>query len=423
LRITFVTMNYAPSVGGMQLLVQRVAEGLAMRGHDVEVITTNALLNPGASNPGWVSPSTEVIGGVLVRRLPFARRTHRVLRFAHRFRRRLVRSLGLSQRAINLAGPLVARPISPRLWIATARALQKRDVVTGVSIPYSTLVAVGLVPRRRRAACVALPLHHDHPGVTYRRPTRMALRRFDAWIALSDFEVGVLADMGARREDIVNLPPGCDLDAYPQVEPSEARGAVGLPDRPTVGYVGRLTAYKGVDTLLAAVPGLLNRHPDITVLVAGASLGIDDLDRQIQQTAELAGDRLIVRRDFAIEDKPMLLAACDVVVCPSREESFGMVNVEAWAAGRPVISGDIPAVRCLVRPGENGYLSPVGDHEALAEWASSLLDDPAAASEMGRLSRRRAEEEFAWEAIVDRWQDLLADTARISRLPTPLAEP
>jgi len=407
-------MNYAPSVGGMQLLVQRVAEGLAMRGHDVEVITTDALRNPGASDPGWVSPSTDEIGGVLVRRLPFARRTHRVLRFTHRISRRLAHSLSISQPARNLAGPLVPRPISPRLWLATAKALQKRDVVIGVSIPYSTLVAVGLVPGRRHAALVALPLHHDHPGVTYRRPARMALRRFDAWIALSDFEVGFLAGMGARREDIINLPPGCDLDAYPQVEPAEARRAMGLPDRPTVGYVGRLTAYKGVDTFLAAVPGLLDRHPDITVLVAGASLGISDLDRQIQQTAELAGNRLIVRRDFAIDAKPMLLAACDVVVCPSREESFGMVNVEAWAAGRPVISGDIPAVRCLVRPGENGYLIPVGDHEALTERVTHILANPEAARQMGQVGRLRAQNEFTWESIVDRWQELLSQRVEAS---------
>jgi len=412
LRITFVTMNYAPSVGGMQLLVQRVAEGLAMRGHDVEVLTTDAVRNPGASDPGWISQSPEVIGGVLVRRLPFARRTHRVLRFAHRIRRRLTRSFGVSLPARNLAGPLVARPISPRLWLATARALQKRDVVIGVSIPYSTLVAVGLLPGGRHVARVALPLHHDHPGVSYRRPTLMALRRFDAWIAISDFEVGALADMGARRDGIVNLPPGCDLDAYPQVSPAEARRAVGLPDRPTIGYVGRLTAYKGVDTLLAAVPVLLDRHPDISVLVAGASLGIDDLDRQIQQTAELASDRVILRPDFAIEDKPMLLAACDVVVCPSREESFGMVNVEAWAAGRPVISGDIPAVRCLVRHGENGYLIPAGDHAALTDWALSLLNDPQSARRMGHRNRARAEEEFAWGTIVDRWEDLLQSSVQ-----------
>ena len=87
-----------------------------------------------------------------------------------------------------------------------------------------------------------------------------------------------------------------------------------------------------------------------------------------------------------------------------------MVNIEAWAAGRPIVSGDIPAVRTLVRPGVDGFLVPVGDAGALSDRVGELLDDPRRARELGRNGRERVVEEFDWGRIVLRWDELLRST-------------
>lgn len=402
-----MVMNYAPSIGGAQSLVQQLAEGLTGLGHDVEVLTTDAQRSAASLVPGVVdAPSRERLNGVLVKRYPLARRSHRVLRDLRRARGKAERLLGRPRRH-RPSGPVAVGPHGLRLVAAIARATRERDVVVGVGLPYITLVGLGLLPQRGRSARIAMPLHHDRPGHSYSRLTIRGLERFDGYVAASAFEVGELVALGARPEHTVVLSPGCEPARYPDLEPSEARRRLGLPDHPTVGYLGRLTAYKGVDTLLAAIPAILADHPDTCVLVAGARQGWSELDDLLGVASSAAGGRLIVREGFDEDAKPLLLAACDVVVCPSREESFGMVNIEAWAAGRPVVTGDIPAVRSLVNSGTDGFLVPVGDPGALAQRVNQLLADPDLARSLGADGRKRVVEEFDWDLVVRRWDVFL----------------
>jgi glycosyltransferase involved in cell wall biosynthesis len=191
------------------------------------------------------------------------------------------------------------------------------------------------------------------------------------------------------------------------VAPEDARSRVGLPDRATVGFVGRLAAYKGIDTLLDALPAVWERRPEVTVLIAGSPSGWSGY-RDPEVTA-LAGDRLVIREGFASDQRSLLLAACDVVVHPSREESFGMVAIESWAARRPIVVADIPAVRSLVEPGRAGELVPPGDAPALARTLVDLLDDPARARRQGATGRADVEARYSWDRIGAAWEQLAAD--------------
>lgn len=358
-----------------------------------------------------VGPRRETRGGITVVRYPLARRTHRRLRQLRQIRSLVVKRLGRSGHSRG-PGPTTVGPIGLRFWAAIASAVRESDAVVGVSVPYATLVVVGLVPRRCAAAVrIALPLHHDRPTNGYGRIVRRSLRQFDAWVAYSRFEKRELTQLGAKTQDISILSPGCDVGRFPQLSPKEARQQLHLPDRVTVGYVGRLSPYKGIDTMLAALPEIIATHPDTAFLVAGARQTWRHLDLLLEEASDIAGDRLIIRENFEEDEKGLLLAACDIVVCPSSEESFGMVIVEAWAAGRPVIAGDIAAVRDLVRPDVDGLLVPVGDVHALANQVRGLLDDGRKAKDMGHAGRRRVVEDYDWSQIVGRWDALLRQVA------------
>jgi glycosyltransferase involved in cell wall biosynthesis len=403
MKVTFVVANYAPSVGGAQVYVQRVAEGLAgTHGHEVDVVTTDAFRRPAAPDAGLVGPPSEVRNGVHVRRLPAARRLHAALRMGRRIGRRLglIRSDRLATFEV---GPLGVRFLS-----AAVAAGRRSDVVVAVTVPSLTLAAARTASRTSSAACVAAPLLHLTKQALDARSVR-SLARAEGCACLTTYERDWLIERGVETGRAAVLPPGCDPDRYQDLTPAAARAALGLPDAPTVGYVGRLAAYKGVGTLLDALPAVWGAHPDTTVLLAGNHTGWDDFDRLVEEVEPLASGRLVVRPGFTDDERSLLLAACDVVAFPSSEESFGMVTIEAWCARRPVVAADIPAVRCLIRPGIDGELVPVGDDVALADAIGGLLSDPAKRERLGDAGRARAEAEFGWEGIIEQWNTHLAD--------------
>ncbi|MGB9594200.1 MAG: glycosyltransferase, partial [Anaerolineae bacterium] len=97
-------------------------------------------------------------------------------------------------------------------------------------------------------------------------------------------------------------------------------------------------------------------------------------------------------------EKTSALAACDVFCMPSSQESFGGVFVEAWTMGKPVIGGDIPAVREVIADGVDGFLVPP-DPATIADRILALLADPAMARRMGEAGRQKALACFTWDKL------------------------
>lgn len=400
-----MALNYHPSVGGAQSHVREVAEGLVARGHQVTVLTSDSMGTPGGSDERRIAVLDEVIDGVRVRRFGadgWLAAVQHVGRVAYA---QILPHLRDPERPIPL---LLHGPASPRLAVAVRRALETDDVVVAVSSPYLQLLVTPYLRRRRRAAIVAMPLLHLDvrlPG----RILRHVLRRYDGCTASTRREREVQVRAGVSERAVALLPPGVHPDDYPERTATEARAHLGLAERTTVGYVGRLARYKGVDTFLDAAALLWRTRPDLQVLVAGSPAGWNTFDALAEAAGRIGGDRLVVRRSFANEDKALLLSACDVVTCPSREESFGMVTAEAWAARRPVVAGAIDTVRDVVRRGVDADLVDPGDAPALAAAIDALLDDPARADAYGRAGRARVEQELSWSTVVDGWDRFLTD--------------
>jgi glycosyltransferase involved in cell wall biosynthesis len=399
MKITFFAINYSPSVGGAQELVQRIAEGLVQRhGHQVTVLTTDALYAPAGKNPGKIPDSHEVINGVEVLRLPVSRRTHDLLRVLRRVGVRFGRPIRPSVTAYG--------PWGANLAFGARKAAKNSDVVVGVSAPFTTVPAAEIFTRGNKAAAfVALPILHLGDWVPSGSLLKSLLRA-DRCIALTAAEEAWLLANGLEPSQGTVIPPGCN-GGDTTLTRSAAQRKLGLIERPTVVFIGRLAAHKGIDTLLAACPSLLSAHPDLTILLAGSRTGWSGLGAALEAMPADAAERVVVLEDFAESDRDLILGAADIVVVPSREEAFGLVILEAWAAQRPVVASDIAAVRSVIRDGVDGLLVPVGQAEALATAVGSLLASPETAQRLGLAGSQRIAEEFSWEVVVDRWNEEL----------------
>ena len=182
---------------------------------------------------------------------------------------------------------------------------------------------------------------------------------------------------------------------------------------PLVLFVGRLVPYKGVSVLLSAMK---------TIPASLVVVGEGPLRRSLEQQAVAAGvaERVRFAGEVDEEELAALYQACDVFALPSttRQEAFGVVQLEAMTRGKPVVSTRLQTgVDWVNRDGETGVIVPPGDAEALAAAIERLLSNPAERRAMGLAAQARARTVFNVEgmtnAILDLYRSVLgADDSR-----------
>jgi glycogen synthase len=175
-----------------------------------------------------------------------------------------------------------------------------------------------------------------------------------------------------------------------------------LPDR-FIAFSGRLERRKGVAELAAALPGVLDRHPDLHAVLVGrdAGAGGGAGAEEIRRATEAVADRVHLLGELPREGALAVMARAELAVLPSRWEAFGLVASEALALGRPVVTTSGSGLAEVVEHGRSGWLVPPGDPGQLERTLRERLADPEGLRRAGREARLRAES-FRAEAIAGR---------------------
>ncbi|HZK67405.1 MAG TPA: glycosyltransferase family 4 protein, partial [Chloroflexota bacterium] len=229
-------------------------------------------------------------------------------------------------------------------------------------------------------------------------------------VVLSDYVGRYVAERGrvdrARIQRVYyGLPP---ISPAGPEDGLRVRVELGIPlEAPLVLTVGRLTEQKGLTHLLEAMAIVLRRLPEARLLVVGdAQDGREEYKQSLlalHQSLGL-GDRVIftgVRPDV-----PALMRAADLFTMASLWEGFGLVFLEAMAAGKPVVATRVSAVPEVVADGVTGLLVPPADPPAMAEAMAALLSDPERARSMGEAGLVRLRDNFSEEKMVDSLEKL-----------------
>jgi phosphatidylinositol alpha-1,6-mannosyltransferase len=218
-----------------------------------------------------------------------------------------------------------------------------------------------------------------------------------------------------RALPAANVPPGVDVERFHPLSADEratARMQFGLPaDRPVVLGISRLVPRKGFDTVLRACGELADHGREFVVAIAGHGRDRSRLERIA--TEARAPARFLGRVDDDL--LPALYGSSDVfaMLCRNRwagleQEGFGIVFVEAAAAGVPQVAGRSGGAAEAVADGASGLvIDPPDDVDAVARALTTLLDDDAARARMATASRARAVGEFSYDVLVARLQAAL----------------
>ena len=298
-----------------------------------------------------------------------------------------------------------------RLLTTAVRMARRRAKLVVVGHPNLAPVARAMrlfAPKMKTIVCThGLEVWTPLPGLR-----RQALRSADLVLAPShDTAAHVAMNQNVPENRIRVLPWALD----PQFEklvagsPQTALPA-NFPQGHVVLTVGRWEQqerYKGMDTLITALPRLLTRWPDLQI----AAVGEGDDQEWLETLAEERGIRRHVHFFSGLNyaELAACYAACEIFALPSQGEGFGLVYLEAMACGKPVIGGSHGGAPEVIEDGVTGYLVQHGDAVQLAICIETLLTDPAHAREMGARGRQRVERDFRFNVFAKTLKRILRE--------------
>lgn len=378
MRILHVPHAYAPVRGGAEHYCQRLSETLAGAGHEVRVVTANLASAEGFYQFGVpaVGPVREVIGGVKVERLPFRDASYILGSWLPPGARgRLLRRL--------------YRRLSARIGAAIAQF--RPDVVMAMPHLFVNVRCVLEAHRARSFPLVLVPLLHEEDPYWPTAEVAAALAEANAVVATTPYEADRLtAAYSVPRPRVFLCPGGVDV---PASAPAGRRAR-------RVLFLGRKVLPKGIDLLLRAMRRVWGQDPEVELVLAGTRVpGTEAVDALIGELPADERQRVRSLDDVTTATKESLLAEAACLVLPSKIESFGIVLLEAWAHGTPVVALDTPPIRSVVSSGSDGILVPPDDPNALAAALLTLLHEPERARAMGRTGQRRTAAEFTWGRV------------------------
>ena len=258
------------------------------------------------------------------------------------------------------------------------------------------MVLLGIHPRIAIALGSDIYLsRRDSPRHCLRvREQAQFLRGCDAVVAPSQDLAEATRTIADRPVDVI--PQGVDAAKF--TAPRREHHDV------VVGFAKRLSPIYGPDLIVEAA-ALIAADPTLPRTVFRIAGEGDMGPRLMARAAELGiSDRIELVGRIAWPEMPRFLAGLDIYVMPSRSESFGVVALEAAAAGLPVVASRVGGIPEAVADGETGLLVPSDDASALAEALARLARDPRLRQELGDTGRRRVSAEFDWQVTLTRFE-------------------
>lgn len=357
LKILEITSTFAPLHGGMERVVAELSQELAGRGHEVTVLTTN-LYAPQAKT------GESRLGRVRLVRLP---------------------------NKLFLAG----YGFAPAIITWLSRHWREFDVVHCHGYNrFATEFALFFLKGKLPAVFTAHGFYHTGKRKLLKKlhehslGSKAALSA-DACVAITEDDAKVFERMGVPRGKIIEIPNGVEVERF-------ARALHGKNSfakyKPFVLFVGRIHESKGLQYLLPALQPL-----DCNLVIVGKDAGFEKRLREIVYELGMQ-ERVFFFGQAGERELVEAYKACELLALPSEWEAFGLVIVEAMAAGKPVVGSDRAAIPKIISDGESGFVVPYASVKKLREKIFLLLEDTRLGRRMGA-SGRKAAENYSWKLI------------------------
>ena len=392
-RVAYLSMHTSPllqpgtgDAGGMNVYVDELCRTMAKRG--VEVVTYTRRNEPGQPDEVEVTPRYVVryVTAGPIEHLPLADLPRWIALFTE----------GVIEDIRSGPTPDV---VHSHYWLSGwAGVLVKEALDIPLANSFHTLGRIKDLSRRsdERASSPMRTMTEEE-----------VIARSNCVIASTPFEFDDLLDhYGANPERLCTSPPGIDHSIFQPGDKAAARAWLGLADVPTILFAGRIQALKGLDVAISAMAHM--RTPAHLVIVGGPSGAAGEAEiAHLRALAEGLGviDRLHLIPPQPHDQLARFYQAADLLVMPSRSETFGLVAAEAQACGLPVVASRIGGLPYVVADHKSGFLVEVGDEPGFAHAMERILSDSGLHAELSEGALLKSAE-FSWKATADRLLEL-----------------
>jgi glycosyltransferase involved in cell wall biosynthesis len=394
MRVLHVSHQYPPAVGGSERYIADISEELVRRGYEVDVFTTRAVDYHTWRN---VLPGFEQRTGVNVYRFRSVQRREYVWRALRYGLENYLRTRARRYEPFIFLG---GGPLSPGMFMAMLHSGRQYDLIHLNCLVYAHVAYGYWAAHWLNIPTVITPHLHVEQEPTYNIPyQRHVMAGADHVFADTPMEQSFLVSLGLPAEQVSLGGIGLHVEQYPSDDTAAARQQLGLPSHdPIALFLGRKDKYKGIEIAVQAFVHLQARCPNLHLLAVGPETS------ESQTMWTRYQDVPNLHNPGAVSDKEKLqvLQACDFLILPSVGEAFGIVFLEAWIMGKPVIGARTQAVSTVIDEYRDGLLATPEDPSDLARCMAYLIEHPERRITMGQRGRRKVLNNYTVSRITDR---------------------
>ena len=371
MNILAVTQRYYPVIGGTENLAKSFLDYLS-KNHSITVYTTNAK----DIQSFWFKDLDKVSGNVQL--------DYDVVRYDFL----TPTDIKFDEKVRNF--PFITSypgPFSPKMWNDLVVKKIDYDLIFVTSFPHDHVIPAYVASKKWKIPLIIMPLIHQEFPELYLNSIKLTmLNNSQAVFVISESEKKILTKNGIDEGKMTVIHPF--VHEVSQSPKTSFRKKYNIENKKIILFIGSRSFVKGITYLLEVLKQIWKENSDSVLVVVGPST--EKYEEAYSKLPEHIRKRII---DFGIVDeeiKKNVLSECEMLVLPSKSESFGLVFLEAWMHEKPVIGCNLAPVSELVEHKKNGLLVEFGNIEQLKKAILYLLNNPDVSSKFGKNGKNKA---------------------------------
>lgn len=402
MNILLVTHIFPPAIDGGSRVIAKIGEYLNIKGHQITVLTTNC-----QSTDDFVNPKSKIIKDSKkinhfssIYRLPVYKTFRRPLKLLEIIFSKLFflkkNNLFLSTLRLGQKGPLFK--LIPFIKTIYKLKNQKIDLIIAGPLPTTTVLYASFLKKLFNTRLLVNASFHQTDKDFLNQLLINTLQQSDLIWSLTQYEKNYfINDLKIDPKKIILAGNGVDPSLIVK------DNAVKFPQNPNLLFIGSLSQHKRVELLINSFSKLFKKFPHLTLTIAGQkTLYYPKINSFVNTLPKDISSKIIFKFNFSQSELNKLIDNCSILILPSIQESFGLVLIESWSRGKPVITSNIPSLSEMINKTKGGLIFNTDSLKSLENKINKLLNNSKLCQELGKNGLEYVKNNYTWTQVTNK---------------------